>query len=503
MRRLTMPRRRRWTAVIVVTVLALAGVFALVGLWRQHSGGSSSGASGGAYSTHAPASSTCSLAAGAAEGGGQFGAAAPSAAPSASALTKSMAAPQPGGKSSTVNFNTAVLPSDHGRYLVRNGQLSLELARGTLANTVHMVTVLTDAYGGYVLSSAVGELPPGQSPYPVPLATQASGAQTSVQGMPAVVAGNGGTPYAWITVRIPANRFDEAVNRFERFGKVQELTTSTEDVTGQVVDLQARLGHYQAVLARLLTFLDKATTVGSALAVQDRIDQTQLTVEELTGELKQLRETVTFSTLNLSLVEKPAKHAAHASTGFWGSIGHSAWLIGQGAKSTVFALGIALPFIALVAAALAAILFGGRAARRRRSTHAGGSAPQGPAGGQRGHLSGASGYGSRRAGRRPWAAGPPFVCPTRQRPIRAWPPAPAFAPPPSPPLVHPPGRVGSPLPWCARPWGRALARTAVAPTSVALAHLYWHALPANLAHVCRSTPTRYLSADSPTPEVLP
>ena len=58
-----------------------------------------------------------------------------------------------------------------------------------------------------------------------------------------------------------------------------------------MVDVQARLTHYRAVLQRLLTFLDKATTVGSALAVQDRIDQTQLTVEQLRrrAEAAQLR----------------------------------------------------------------------------------------------------------------------------------------------------------------------------------------------------------------------
>ena len=191
------------------------------------------------------------------------------------------------GSASTIDINAAI-PPDHGRFLVRTGELDLLLARGTLNRTVQQVTALTNVFGGYILSSAIGQLPPGQSPYPIPENTAAGAAQQGTTATPSVVPVSGGTPYAWMTIRIPADRFDQAIARFEQFGKVQIVTTSTEDVTGQVVDVQARLTHYRAVLQRLLTFLNKATTVGSALAVQDRIDQTQLTVEQLTAEQKQL-----------------------------------------------------------------------------------------------------------------------------------------------------------------------------------------------------------------------
>ena len=59
----------------------------------------------------------------------------------------------------------------------------------------------------------------------------------------------------------------------QKLGRVRELSTSTDDVTAQIVDLRARLRHYRAVEERLLSFLDKADTVAAALAVQDRIDR--------------------------------------------------------------------------------------------------------------------------------------------------------------------------------------------------------------------------------------
>jgi hypothetical protein len=133
------------------------------------------------------------------------------------------------------------------------------------------------------------------------------------------------------------------------------------------------------VLTRLLTFLDKATTVGSALAVQDRIDQTQLVVEQLGAELKQLNETVSFSTLSLSLTEKPVKHAVvHHGTGFGHTISHSGWLIGQGAGAILLGLSAALPFIVLVAILALLAYYGARVLRRRRQGRITTIGPAGP-----------------------------------------------------------------------------------------------------------------------------
>jgi len=132
------------------------------------------------------------------------------------------------------------------------------------------------------------------------------------------------------------------------------------------------------VLARLLTFLNKANTVGSALAVQDRIDQTQLIVEQLSAEQKQLSETVSYSTLSLSLTEKPVKHAVvHHGTGFGHTISHSGWLIAQGAGAILLGISAALPFIALVVV-LAVLAYYAHVLRRRRQGRTGMAGPAGP-----------------------------------------------------------------------------------------------------------------------------
>ena len=100
-------------------------------------------------------------------------------------------------------------------------------------------------------------------------------------------------------MRVPEQFFETAIKRFSKLGDVQSVSTSSEDVTSQYVDLQARLRHYRAVERRLVGFLQETTTVNQMLAVQDRIDQVQLTIEELTAQLKSLRETTTYGTLSV------------------------------------------------------------------------------------------------------------------------------------------------------------------------------------------------------------
>jgi Domain of unknown function (DUF4349) len=376
MRRLSLPRGRRLIITVVVTVLVLAGLFAVVGLLRQQSGasfGSSSGGAGSAILGPSIANDTQQRALGAEK---SFSIASPAAAASTGQASSSSTSGSTG--STTVNINAAI-PPYQGRFLVRTGELDLQLVRGTLDRTVAQVTALTNAFGGYILSSAVGQLPDGSTPSPVLESNAAGTVQKGVAAMPSVVRLNGGTPYAWITLRVPANRFDQAISRFEQLGKVQVLTTSAEDVTGQVVDVQARLAHYRAVLTRLLTFLNKATTVGSALAVQDRIDQTQLIVEQLSAELKQLNETVSYSTLSLSLAEKPVKHAVvHHGTGFGHTISHSGWLIGQGAGAILLGVSAALPFIVLVVVLAMLAYYAARVLRRRRQGRISITGPAGP-----------------------------------------------------------------------------------------------------------------------------
>ncbi len=246
-------------------------------------------------------------------------------------------------------------------YLVRNGDLSLIVARGALLATVDRVTAMTQAMGGYVLSSTIGSGTPG------PVQPQAFDAQGVPETGGPLAPTGGGTPYATLTVRVPEASFDAALRRFATLGHVQSVATSSEDVTTQYVDLQARLAHYRAVERRLVRFLASTGTIPQMLAVQDRIDRTQLAVEQLTAQLKAMRETTSYGTLAVYVTEKSAHAAVAATSGsFTGTFWRSLRLIGHGARVSALAATAALPFVVLIGAVVLAAWYVTRRLHRGR-----------------------------------------------------------------------------------------------------------------------------------------
>jgi hypothetical protein len=279
-----------------------------------------------------------------------------------------------GGADGT-DFAAAVPPASapSAHYLLRTGDLSLLVKRGTLLPVVDRITGMTTAMGGYVMSSALGSQAGGPIE-PMPLGAPVASDGSMEEPAPSTTVLN--DPYASLVVRVPEQYFETAIKRFSKLGEVQSVSTASEDVTSQYVDLRARLRHYRAVERRLVGFLQETTTVNQMLAVQDRIDQVQLTIEELTAQLKSLRETTTFATLSLFVSEKDATPAAiHASDTFGGTFWNSLELLGHGARVTALALTALLPCIVVFGAVGVVVWLVARRLRRGRRQAAQPSVP--------------------------------------------------------------------------------------------------------------------------------
>jgi hypothetical protein len=245
----------------------------------------------------------------------------------------------------------ASAPSAH--YLLRTGDLSLLVKRGTLLPVVDRIKATTAALGGYVMSSNIGSQSGGPIE-PMPLDTGVSSPED------AEVLSSSDTlsdPYATLVVRVPEQEFETAIKRFSKLGDVQTVSTSSEDVTSQFVDLQARLRHFRAVERRLAGFLQETTTVNQMLVVQDRIDEVQLTIEELTAQLKSMREQTTYGTLSVYLSEKDSSAAVHAGNTFGGTFWNSIDLLRDGARVAALVLTALLPFLAVLGAIAAVVWY--------------------------------------------------------------------------------------------------------------------------------------------------
>lgn len=279
----------------------------------------------------------------------------------------------------------AAAPATH--YLIRNGSLTLTVQRHELRQAMQRIGAITLGMGGYVLSSYVGSDTPWVGPVePLdydPTDPAARAQDDLAPGSPPADTADDSrdvVQYGTITVRVPEARFEAAIERFAKLGEVVDMTTSADDVSDQMVDLRARLRHQRAVEKRLLSFLDKTTTIRETLAVQDRIDQTQLTIEQLTAEIARLSEVTSYGTITVALRERgvPRPGAIDESDTFWGAFTNSLGLIADGAKASAVALGAALPFLVL-GAAFAVVVWRVRRALARRRPPQAPAAPAAPA----------------------------------------------------------------------------------------------------------------------------
>ena len=178
---------------------------------------------------------------------------------------------------------------------------------------------------------------------------------------------SGSSPTGSVKLRVPVARFADLMARLPRIGTVVSSDSSSKDVTGQYVDLQARLTALTATRNTYLTMLGKATTIGDTLAVQQRLDDIQQQIEQIQGQQKVLADESSLATLDVNVSEKGAPVTVPPShdSGFTGAV-HRAWdRFTGGLEAVVAASGtFALVLIALAIAGVAGrILY--RSVRRR------------------------------------------------------------------------------------------------------------------------------------------
>jgi hypothetical protein len=162
-----------------------------------------------------------------------------------------------------------------------------------------------------------------------------------------------------VTLRVPADSFEEALAELRDLGTVQRERISGEDVGQEFVDLEARLRNLEAQEAVLLRLFDEAVSVADTIRVQRELSGVQLQIEEIEGRLRYLRDQTSLSTITLTVVEEGADEP-----GFFGKAWDTAW---RGFLGVIAALVVVLGY-ALPVAALALLgFFGYRWVRERRA----------------------------------------------------------------------------------------------------------------------------------------
>ncbi len=105
---------------------------------------------------------------------------------------------------------------------------------------------------------------------------------------------------ATVTYRIPVSRWEDALSALRGLGtEVSEKTDSTE-VTGQLVDLDARIRNLKASEAALVGYAEKAPKVADLLEIQSRLTDTRGQIEQLSAQQARLQDQAAMSTLTVT-----------------------------------------------------------------------------------------------------------------------------------------------------------------------------------------------------------
>ncbi|MGA9348481.1 MAG: DUF4349 domain-containing protein [Anaerolineae bacterium] len=112
---------------------------------------------------------------------------------------------------------------------------------------------------------------------------------------------------ARLTIRVPAEEFDTAMARLKDLAiKVENRNVSTQDVTEEYTDLDARLRNLEATEKELLELLtevrERTGKAEDILAVHREVSNIRGQIEQVKGRMQYLEKMTAMATINIELI---------------------------------------------------------------------------------------------------------------------------------------------------------------------------------------------------------
>ncbi len=110
-----------------------------------------------------------------------------------------------------------------------------------------------------------------------------------------------------VVMRIPKDNFLTALDKLAILGKVEQSSTSSQDVRQEYFNTKARLDAAMVVYNKMLEALQKKqATIHEAIRMESALTPVLQRIEEIKNKLESLNNAVSFTTVNLSFHEAEA-----------------------------------------------------------------------------------------------------------------------------------------------------------------------------------------------------
>ena len=144
-------------------------------------------------------------------------------------------------------------------------------------------------------------------------------------GSSATQAGRGQVPQATLELRMPADRFDAAVDGLRPIGAVESVNVSAQDVGEEYVDVQARVANDRRLEARLIELVAQRTgKLSDVLQVEQELARVREEIERYEGRMRYLQSRAAVSSLSLTL-HQPFPVVDQGTPGIIGESVRDAW----------------------------------------------------------------------------------------------------------------------------------------------------------------------------------
>ena len=153
--------------------------------------------------------------------------------------------------------------TDFERKLLRTGNVSLEVQ--SVSDAEDKITAWAKSLGGYVTNANTWQ--------------------------------NG----AGFTVRIPSERFDEAMAQVGNFGRITNRSVSSEDVSDNYYDMKSRLETKYILRDKLSSYLNQAKDIKDLLEIERQLNSVIEDIESTERRFKRLSGQIDYSTIYINM----------------------------------------------------------------------------------------------------------------------------------------------------------------------------------------------------------